>query len=338
MKLILHIGAGKTGTSSIQKKLKDLQKDRVLNNFEYLGLFFERLNGFKVDRNEAAPQYFSKMKAEDIDGLLEITKNALFYAYDKYQGMGVDTLIWSNESLYGAVPFFERLIPEIEGLFEIEVIVYLRRQDKWLYSAYEQWNIKHKTYDGEYKSFDVWFNSWMKQASNEKRLMGWEKLLGNNKFSVFAYDSIPNVVSHFFNEIGVEYEEESVKERRNSNKPNAFLSLHELYSSVSLNKQLPVELNQLLKDIPTMDMDYDNATMDAMSAVNIPVDILDKFESENRRVSERYAIPFSKEHWNTDDTRPKVDKASLESVLAVMLRILINQQEKINDLESRFSN
>lgn len=335
MKLVLHIGAGKTGTSSIQKKLIDLQKINELDNCEYLGLFFERVKGYKVERKDAAPQFFTRMQTKDIDSLLDITKDALSFALEKYSNSGVDTLIWSNESLYGAVGFFERLIPQIQTWFDIEVVVYLRRQDKWLYSAYEQWNIKHKTYDGEYKNFDEWLSTWEKQASNEVRLKKWEEIEGINKFSVHAYDSIPNVVSHFFGEVGLNFEEEGVTERRNTKKPGAFLALHELYSSVSLNKQLPVEMNQLLKDIPIDGVNYENATMEGMSSVEMPSDILDKFEAENLRISEKYSIPFSKQHWNVEELVQKSEKSSIESILSVMLRVLLDQQARIKELESK---
>lgn len=332
MKLVLHIGSGKTGTSSIQKSLKKIQKSNCLGNCFYLGIFFEELIGFNVDRNEAAPQFFSRMRNQNESELISITKDALIYARNKFFESEIDTLIWSNETLYPSIPFFEKLIPIISEMFDIEVLVYLRRQDKWFKSAYEQWNIKHKTYKGEYKSFQEWISVRKKIARHSEKLLAWENMVGKEKLFVVSYDSIPNVVDHFMEFSGVDYKEPKNVARANTTKPKSFLSLYELYSSVSLEDQLPTQVSKLLENIPTESMNYDLATIDGMSQVDIDASLLDEFEEDNKLVSERYGIPFSKEYWEIKDTIP-VEKSSIESVLSVFMRVLIEQNNRISELE-----
>src|SRR5437667_280063 len=41
---------------------------------------------------------------------------------------------------------------------QLEIVAYLRRQDRWAVSAYKQWGIKHKTYEGPVQPFTKWFN------------------------------------------------------------------------------------------------------------------------------------------------------------------------------------
>ncbi|GAA6135062.1 hypothetical protein NBRC116188_18520 [Oceaniserpentilla sp. 4NH20-0058] len=342
MKLVLHIGSGKTGTSSIQKKLKDSKKSGKLKSFIYTGLFFEEVPECDVDMSGRLPQhFFTEMRGRKEDELIDLTLGCLQTIKSVYEKKGIDTIIWSNESLYRSTSFFANLIPLISPLFDLEVVLYLRRQDKWFVSSYEQWNIKHKTYSGKYKNFDEWFASNSNRGSHEKNLITWEKMVGKQNFKVHAYDEIDNVVDHFLNSVDIKLTDSlqiTNKSRVNTQQPKALLSIYELYSSVSLNSQLPVEVNKLLQNIPVNQIEYESATIKGLSDVNINAGILDVFEEENKRISERYNIPFSKKYWDLEQINKTSGSASVESILAVMVRILVEQNNRITELESKLNN
>lgn len=158
MKLIIHIGAGKTGSTSIQKTL--LINDEILKNngIWYLGLMLERANKKLFDWQKNLVhiiQDFNQKKEEEITSqIVEILKEIIKEAKSK----NIEKLIWSNESFlvsnHNFLPALNILKKEI-GL-EVEFIVYVRGYISWMQSAYLQWGIKHKTYKGELRSFNEW--------------------------------------------------------------------------------------------------------------------------------------------------------------------------------------
>ena len=105
-KLYLHIGTGKTGSSSIQKTFKNLN---------------ERNFYFKYDRK-------ALRFVEKLDQIIE-----------KLETCKEDLVILSSEWLY--VRADEKILKKINKLsskFEIKIIIYLRRQDELVVSAYQQ--------------------------------------------------------------------------------------------------------------------------------------------------------------------------------------------------------
>ena len=105
-KLYLHIGTGKTGSSSIQKTFESLGKKNF--NFKY----YKSANTF----------------IEKLDQIIE-----------KLETCKEDLVILSCEWLY--VRADEKILKKINKLsskFEIKIIIYLRRQDEFAVSAYQQ--------------------------------------------------------------------------------------------------------------------------------------------------------------------------------------------------------
>lgn len=118
-KLYLHIGTGKTGSSSIQKT-------------------FENLN----ERNFYFKYY--KDASTFVENLDQIIK--------ELETCKEDLVILSSEWLYNRTD--EKILKRINKLsskFEIKIIIYLRRQDELVVSAYQQ-SIKHL---GSKKNFNV---------------------------------------------------------------------------------------------------------------------------------------------------------------------------------------
>jgi hypothetical protein len=198
-KLIVHIGAGKTGSSSIQITLRECQEELRQQGFKYLGLMLEH-----VDQKTELSWHFTggsdvffglrpATAAEDTYGILR-------KELEKLQGQGINTAIWSNEWMFTRDKW---VLPAIKRLrddgYEIEIIVYVRRHDKWAKSAYAQWGLKHKTYTGPLKSFRDWSKG--RDFSFFTSIEPWLKVFPG-AVSVFNYDSSGEIVSHFCRVIG----------------------------------------------------------------------------------------------------------------------------------------
>jgi len=117
-KLYLHIGTAKTGSSSIQKSLQTLQSDTL---------------GFKCNNRGTG-------SIPDMEG----------FVWDMAK-MNTDRTIYSNEWLFNAQPdFVEILASKLRATFDTQVIVYIRRQDEYVVSRYQQAskNIEVESYAG----------------------------------------------------------------------------------------------------------------------------------------------------------------------------------------------
>lgn len=154
LKLILHVGAGKTGTTSIQHMLKDGREKLRQNGVWYLGLMLEYARQhYAWQRPTTVNQDFHALEPADA---VEQVSAVLRGVAAEARAIGIHTLIWSNES------FFDRnhqILTALGGLkdeFEVTVLAYVRRHDLWAQSAYVQWGLKHKTYRGNIKPFREW--------------------------------------------------------------------------------------------------------------------------------------------------------------------------------------
>src|SRR5690606_15692465 len=99
MRIIFHIGMGKTGTSSIQRSLRKADDRLIKVGVKYLGLMLEhspiKLYGWQ---NGAATAKFSTLDPIEAGKQVEeiLTKTARHF-----EQAGVHTLIWSNEWFFG---------------------------------------------------------------------------------------------------------------------------------------------------------------------------------------------------------------------------------------------
>jgi hypothetical protein len=74
---------------------------------------------------------------------------------------GKHTMVWSNEAFFDAAPMILPALKQLKSEIDIQVLAYVRRHDKWVKSAYTQWGIKQKMYEGPLLSF----HDWLKQSN-----------------------------------------------------------------------------------------------------------------------------------------------------------------------------
>lgn len=191
MKVIFHIGMGKTGTSSIQTSLRQNAELLQENNACYLGMWFDfidpafnRIDGFHRFAHEEPDAL--RAHAETFVEVLEKKGNALY--------------IHSNEGIFGLAdrmePFFSALI---EKGVDVSILTYMRPPHDWLPSAFTQWNIRHKQQKGPVQTF----------ATRAPTLLGvyaaaqiWHRNFPNH-FVARLYDKGMDVVSDFAGVVGL---------------------------------------------------------------------------------------------------------------------------------------
>jgi hypothetical protein len=223
--LIVHIGAGKTGTSSIQAALKENGKLLEQHRVKYLGMLLEyshkeypwQFPGGSVDFLRLP---VGRQKRE----VLDILKKEI-------EGDdSTDTLVWSNEWMFGRHnTFIPALNAAKEFGYNVIIVCYVREHGSWSRSAYEQWGIKHKTYVGEIKTYREYFEA------NPIRFMAsinpWIKAFDCN-VKLRNFESRGDVVSDFFAEL-------VINEEFRASRVNEKLSPEELLARAVFNNLSP---------------------------------------------------------------------------------------------------
>jgi len=145
MRVIVHLGAGKTGTTSIQKFLLDNYSQNQWNNNRlfYGGMCFESLGRDK--RWKQQPWLFNELAEDELyDEFIQEFKRYIKFCTEN----GFSTLVISNETFSVAV---EKLIPVFKSLShyaDLHLCHYVRSPENWVVSAYQQWCVKHKIIEG----------------------------------------------------------------------------------------------------------------------------------------------------------------------------------------------
>lgn len=204
VKLIVHIGNGKTGSSSIQKTLLEAHARLAAQNVIYLGIMLEHA------RNVVRPawqfvggsaRFFDETPSETATAqLIDLLDEELH----KLAGEGITKAIWSNEWILTRPQAILPCLQELQHRgVPVEIQCYVRRHDKWAQSAYAQWGLKHKSYSGPIRDFATWL---VDRGDRDFRfapsLEVWEGTFGAD-LRVFNFDKAGDVVQHFLAANGI---------------------------------------------------------------------------------------------------------------------------------------
>ncbi len=126
-RLIVHVGTQKTGSSSLQKAMRDAADALRAQGVLYPSLARSQ-HAFKhVSVSRAAKSGRPEVQQAEVDALLQ-----------EFDASGCDTLVLSEEALWrsevGAGAFLVRFRPR----FSVEIVACLRRPDLYLESLYSQ--------------------------------------------------------------------------------------------------------------------------------------------------------------------------------------------------------
>jgi len=198
---IIHVGAGKTGSSSIQSLLASSKAEMESQGYAYLGRMLEVYVDLQTlprqswQFNKGWPEWLFSKGAENEAFVLR-----LYEQLDGLEKHGIHTVIISNEGLLNHTAAFERVIDSFaaRGII-VDVLALLRRHYEWAFSAYLQWGVRHKTIPGRILPFRQWISR--RTPLFASSLLAWRDCPGVNGLRLINYSAVPDVIPAFLDRI-----------------------------------------------------------------------------------------------------------------------------------------
>jgi hypothetical protein len=248
-------------------------------------------------------------------------------------------IIWSNESVYEMGSVFQPVIRDLALKHDLtfHLIAYARNMPSYIQSAYKQWGVKHKTNRGGIQPFTTWLQQSKKFLSYPTYLESWDKLFPD-QFHVFNYDSIEDVVSHFFLHSGLPALATPAKaERQYSTPDELFLAIYALHNNRFSDPALPTRVSKLLSENQLLG---DNFILPSLSSLYPSIKDLEdesSFISEQTDLINNILRRHNQPPLSIDLTESPVshsDESSLVAgILSILLALIIQQDNRIKQLE-----
>lgn len=201
---IIHIGAGKTGSSSIQGLLAASPEPLAEQGVAFLGRMLEQHHHLQLlacepwQRNGGWPQWLAAAErlSEAYAERLEQQLNAL-------EERGIHTVIISNEGLLSHVEAFSPVVERVSDRgMAVDVVAVLRRHYEWAFSAYVQWAIRHKINPGRVLSFRQWLERQPPRFAPSLR--AWRDCPGVGQLLLINYSAVEDVVPAFLDRLDLQ--------------------------------------------------------------------------------------------------------------------------------------
>lgn len=244
--LRVHIGHGRAGSSSIQAALSAGQEPLSRLGVSYLGLMLENATSDRRaawQANDGSPTFFQDLSPDAASAELY---DVLARELDALSDAGSSVAIWSNEWILPRAPHVLPALARLREHHRVTVQCYVRRHDSWARSAYIQWGIKHKTYEGPVRSFGDWLEVFGERDFRFFPLITpWAQEFGDD-FQLFNFDAAGDVVAHFLAANGIEG---VASEVANASPLPEVLAAQAVFNSMSSGEVLPEAFDKLARRV-----------------------------------------------------------------------------------------
>jgi hypothetical protein len=329
-RLVIHAGLGKSGSSAIQKYLRDHATELQAAEALYLGMFLER--GDPSPLGFASPDDLQRALADDraIEDRLVALLTARIGARP-----GVSTFVWSHIALAMQPEVLGRVIGRLAPVCDTEVILYFRHQASWLVSAYLQWGIKHKTTPGPIRSFDDWLPEAQSRGADYRRVIErWQAAVGTDQLRVRSYDRAEDIVADFLAATQLPIAAPDPENTRHYATPDpAVMTLFRLYQGQEDGDALPGGLQRALTANGVDRKRY----REVDPASTLPTgaawqELIASFEETNAALAHDFGLILEAP---AEGPSPDPSFAAPATVVPALLDLIISMDRRIAGLERR---
>ena len=322
MKLFMHIGMGKTGTSSIQFALSQNTAQLTSQQARYLGMWFEA-----IDPKYANHLGFREFCQLPEEALIASARTFANHLTTLEKSEGVRTFLFSNEAMFGAGPHLKPFIAELANHIDLALIAYVRNPYNWLPSAFTQWGLFHKQQTGPLQPFRDRCHTLIGQYS---ALPFWIDTFGD-RLTVRRHDTTMDVVTDFAGITGLAL---AAPDKRKLERPEpAEILLRAAFNNRFPQEVFPEKFSQSvltrastpnLADIAALCFQHDGIDEVIENRRDLFQTIHDKLGAEFDFLSQRY----------TAQAAPDMD-ALQRRLIDYLVEITFQQAERITRLESQ---
>jgi hypothetical protein len=319
IKLFIHIGTHKTGTTAIQSSLNESTSLLKMENIYY----------FPLSKNAIQLMTIKELNNK----LIATCKKELFKFIKKIKNKNQIKIIWSFEGFsgnpllgYKNSKYIAESLRRITKEFETKIIVYIRRQDIFVESLYTQMIHQGESYD-----FKTFIDGITKDSFNWNNLLdNYSNYFGKENLIVCKYEKYylvrnGSIVNHFKQIIG-----KSLKLNKPS-KINKGYSRDALEIARILNRNLTkvekTQLRRLLRNISTKDV-FEYYSYWKSNERN---QFLDTYSHSNSIVAKEYFNDTSGVLFRIDKSilsgRSNYSGLTLESTINIFGKLILQQNE-----------
>jgi len=326
-RLVFHIGAGKTGTSSIQESLRASQDVLRRHGVWYWGLMLElapvRLYDWQLA--SASKEFLARPQAQAQAQVEEVVRESVAQA----EAAGCHTAIWSNEWFFGR---HHAVLPALKAIeasgVEVQIVAYVRRHDAWARSAYIQWGLKHKTYEGPILPFRDY--SRRRPVGFAGTLSPWQDGFPH-RFMVRNFDAAGDVVSDFVALLGLP--SDITRVRTNETPGMEELLIRALYNNSVRQEVPPVNFD---RTFGAKQVNFHLAPaqwLESLLPTPAELDEVAQASSEDRLLTNAMLEASGQPELQCTPMDAKPVNLDRDKLLGILLQVVIGQSKKVQGLQ-----
>lgn len=333
MNIILHIGQPKTGSSSIQRFLYANK-----NTLETLGYYYDtydEISGKNIPKQDFVSHIkMIRLLRTEPNKLKEYINKKILEAESKY----LHTIIFSSEDLFGF--YSQGQIKHLVHFFPypIKTVVFLKRQDLYLESSWQQWGFKNSNTITEYL--------YKEGIPNYLKLLRyWEQSTQELVVTYFEKKSFPQgLEKYFLHIIGINdyknfnFNYLSSDDSWGANKGltpkalNIAILCRDLIDVYKDDFIIHKFINTYLSEI----FEKEHFSKNNFLTVKQRSMIMQKMAADNKEIAKHYFDnKRTFESINYEEYKEPVNEVSMDTIVRMLIKTGITKNQKIDKLKAR---